>query len=225
MTEAEFHRAAFGTPDGRERRYPGVTRRRRRPAATSTRCTGNRCPSARHPAGRERLWRARSDRERLGVDGSRCSRRSRGSRRWRPIPVLGRLLRRRAFRAQGRVARDAARPRAPHLPQLVPPSLSLCLCHVPLRALRSRPASLPPSAVATTSRAGLLAQPKRLPARYFYDALGSALFEAICRLPWYRITRSESALLARHARRSSMPRARTPRSSSLAAAAARSWRS
>ena len=29
---------------------------------------------------------------------------------------------------------------------------------------------------------------------------GSALFEAICRLPWYRITRSESGLLARHAR-------------------------
>jgi dimethylhistidine N-methyltransferase len=50
-------------------------------------------------------------------------------------------------------------------------------------------------------RASLLARPKRLPARWFYDALGSALFEAICRLPWYRITRSESALLARHAPR------------------------
>ena len=42
--------------------------------------------------------------------------------------------------------------------------------------------------------------PRQLPSRYFYDELGSALFEAICRLPWYRITRSESALLARHAR-------------------------
>ena len=41
--------------------------------------------------------------------------------------------------------------------------------------------------------------PKQLPSKYFYDALGSALFEAICRLPWYRITRAESALLARHA--------------------------
>jgi L-histidine Nalpha-methyltransferase len=47
-------------------------------------------------------------------------------------------------------------------------------------------------------RAGLLAQPKRLPPRWFYDALGSALFEAICRLPWYRITRAELALLSRH---------------------------
>jgi L-histidine Nalpha-methyltransferase len=42
-------------------------------------------------------------------------------------------------------------------------------------------------------------QPRELPSKYFYDPLGSALFEAICQLPWYRITRSESALLARHA--------------------------
>jgi L-histidine Nalpha-methyltransferase len=61
-------------------------------------------------------------------------------------------------------------------------------------------AEAPPlAAFAEDARAGLLAQPKRLPPRWFYDALGSALFEAICRLPWYRITRSESALLARHA--------------------------
>ena len=43
--------------------------------------------------------------------------------------------------------------------------------------------------------------PRQLPSRYFYDALGSALFDAICRLPWYRVTRSETALLARHARK------------------------
>jgi L-histidine Nalpha-methyltransferase len=42
-------------------------------------------------------------------------------------------------------------------------------------------------------------QPRQLPSRYFYDALGSALFEAICHLPWYRITRAESRLLAAHA--------------------------
>jgi L-histidine N-alpha-methyltransferase len=41
--------------------------------------------------------------------------------------------------------------------------------------------------------------PRQLPSRYFYDDLGSALFEAICRLPWYRVTRAESALLGRHA--------------------------
>jgi dimethylhistidine N-methyltransferase len=43
-------------------------------------------------------------------------------------------------------------------------------------------------------------QPKQLQARYLYDPLGSSLFDAICRLPWYRITRSEAKLLCRHAR-------------------------
>jgi uncharacterized SAM-dependent methyltransferase len=42
--------------------------------------------------------------------------------------------------------------------------------------------------------------PRQLPSKYFYDALGSALFDAICLLPWYRITRAESALLDRYAR-------------------------
>jgi L-histidine Nalpha-methyltransferase len=41
--------------------------------------------------------------------------------------------------------------------------------------------------------------PRQLPSRYFYDAVGSALFETICRLPWYRITRTERRLLELHA--------------------------
>ena len=41
--------------------------------------------------------------------------------------------------------------------------------------------------------------PKQLQSKYLYDALGSSLFEAICRLPWYRITRAERGLLHRHA--------------------------
>ena len=40
--------------------------------------------------------------------------------------------------------------------------------------------------------------PRQLPSRYFYDDLGSALFESICRLPWYTITRAEMRLLAAH---------------------------
>jgi dimethylhistidine N-methyltransferase len=42
--------------------------------------------------------------------------------------------------------------------------------------------------------------PRQLPSRYFYDDLGSALFDAICRLPWYGVTRAELRLLARHGR-------------------------
>lgn len=44
----------------------------------------------------------------------------------------------------------------------------------------------------------LAQQPRQLPSRYFYDALGSALFDAICRLPGYGLTRAELRLLARH---------------------------
>jgi dimethylhistidine N-methyltransferase len=41
-------------------------------------------------------------------------------------------------------------------------------------------------------------QPRQLPSRYLYDDLGSALFDAICRLPWYPITRTERDLLTLH---------------------------
>jgi L-histidine N-alpha-methyltransferase len=44
-------------------------------------------------------------------------------------------------------------------------------------------------------RLGLSVFPRRIPPRWLYDALGSALFEAICQLPWYRITRAERVLL------------------------------
>ena len=41
--------------------------------------------------------------------------------------------------------------------------------------------------------------PRQLPSRFLYDALGSALFDAICHLPWYGITRAELRLLRQHA--------------------------
>jgi L-histidine N-alpha-methyltransferase len=43
--------------------------------------------------------------------------------------------------------------------------------------------------------------PRQLPSRYLYDALGTKLFEAICRMPWYRVTRAEDRLLAAHGSR------------------------
>ncbi len=55
------------------------------------------------------------------------------------------------------------------------------------------------STFAQDVRNGLAKPQKQLPPKYFYDALGSALFDAICQLPWYRITRAELALLATHA--------------------------
>ncbi len=48
-------------------------------------------------------------------------------------------------------------------------------------------------------RAGLRRRPRSIPPRYFYDARGSELFEQICRLPEYYVTRTEFAILERHA--------------------------
>jgi dimethylhistidine N-methyltransferase len=47
--------------------------------------------------------------------------------------------------------------------------------------------------------AGLRAEPKTLPAKYFYDAAGSDLFERITRLPEYYPTRTELGILRAHA--------------------------
>src|SRR5438105_15420522 len=44
-------------------------------------------------------------------------------------------------------------------------------------------------------RAGLTGSPKTIPSKYFYDAVGSALFEAICALPEYYLTRAEASIL------------------------------
>ncbi len=44
-------------------------------------------------------------------------------------------------------------------------------------------------------RRGLTARPKSLPPKYFYDRLGSFLFEAICELPEYYLTRAEAEIL------------------------------
>lgn len=46
--------------------------------------------------------------------------------------------------------------------------------------------------------AGLLAPKAVISPKYFYDALGSKLFEAICELPQYYPTRTEAAIFAAH---------------------------
>jgi L-histidine N-alpha-methyltransferase len=42
---------------------------------------------------------------------------------------------------------------------------------------------------------GLASRPRTLPAKYFYDELGSTLFEAITKLPEYYLTRAETEIL------------------------------
>ena len=48
-------------------------------------------------------------------------------------------------------------------------------------------------------RAGLRARPRSISPKWFYDEAGSRLFERICELPEYYPTRTELALLDRHA--------------------------
>jgi L-histidine N-alpha-methyltransferase len=55
------------------------------------------------------------------------------------------------------------------------------------------------AAMARDARAGLARPPRSIPPKYFYDEAGSRLFDAICELPEYYLTRAERALLERHA--------------------------
>lgn len=59
--------------------------------------------------------------------------------------------------------------------------------------------SLPSDDFLSDVLAGLRAPRKSIPPKYFYDAVGSALFDAICVLPEYYPTRTEMALTAEYA--------------------------
>jgi dimethylhistidine N-methyltransferase len=65
---------------------------------------------------------------------------------------------------------------------------------------------------ATAVRKGLFALRKRLPCRYLYDAEGSRLFESICALDEYYLTRTERAILCES---SDLVVSRLPRAATL----------
>jgi L-histidine Nalpha-methyltransferase len=56
----------------------------------------------------------------------------------------------------------------------------------------------PHTGFAEDVRKGLSAHPKRFLPKYFYDELGSQLFEAICLLPEYYLTRAENEIIERY---------------------------
>jgi L-histidine N-alpha-methyltransferase len=57
----------------------------------------------------------------------------------------------------------------------------------------------PRAGLAEDVRRGLTKEPKRFLPKYFYDELGSQLFEAICLLPEYYLTRAENEILEQYA--------------------------
>jgi len=62
------------------------------------------------------------------------------------------------------------------------------------------PSAIPPATSDLLSDviAGLSSDPRTLPCKYFYDEQGAALFQKICELPEYYITRTEIDILSRY---------------------------
>ena len=145
-TEAEYHRAAFGTPAASEQRLPvgnntaGRDARQLRFRAARSRCRSDRFLRARARGaftissatagnGRHDLRSVR----RLRADGLVSG-------------VLGGFFRRSALRHEGRVARDRERAGAPQLPQLVPAELSRTCTRRSGRSDRTTASRRPPVA-------------------------------------------------------------------------------
>ena len=202
-TEAEYHRAAYGSPGGAEREFPWG-------AAPPQPAHGNfdfqswePVPAGARPAGAS-AWGVHD----LVGNGWEWT-----ASEFAPFPGFAAMPSYPEYSAEffdGRhVVLKGASPGdrkgvdPPQLPQLVPHQLSVRVCEVPHRLCRRFVLSADPAVLDTFAAdvvRDLQRQPKQLQARYLYDPLGSSLFDAICRLPWYRITRAEAMLLSRHAR-------------------------
>ena len=64
----------------------------------------------------------------------------------------------------------------------------------------ARPQDSPVGGFAADMERALSTRPRSISPKYFYDARGSQLFDAICELPEYYPTRTELAILSTHAR-------------------------
>ena len=205
-TEAEWHRAAYGTPGRLRAAIPWGDEPPAPPHGYYDFARWDPAPVNAFPGGRSAF----------GVDGLLAN-----GWEWTATPfapfrrissppllcrLFGRFFRRQALRSQGRFHAHGREHAAPLFPQLVPAALSVCLCRIPLREgslepwrqerwpWMSRPPSQPTSAAGLT-RPGQ----KELPSKYLYDELGSKLFEAISLLPEYGLTRADERLLRAHA--------------------------
>src|SRR4029077_16003223 len=142
------------------------------------------------------------------MDAQRLSPLPRLSRRARRARRVQRQIHEQPDGAPRRILRDIAKPHPPDLPQFLPTGKTLAIHRHPARA---RPGmSATPSGVAlldlepATSDfldpavAGLSSSPRMLPSKFFYDERGSDLFQQICELPEYYVTRTETEILRQH---------------------------
>src|ERR1700749_4383210 len=111
--------------------------------------------------------------------------------------------------AQGRRLCDAGGPPARQLPQLLlsPPALAVrrtasdqgrLMQTSEVLSLTLRDYHPPQDQMSTEVLAALSQRQKTLPCKYFYDERGSQLFDAICELPEYYLTRTELGILETH---------------------------
>src|SRR5262249_10259047 len=133
-----------------------------------------------------------------------------GIPRVRLLPrLLSAVLRWKAFRPERRQRQDGRLHVATEFQELVPTALSVRVCGFPVCVLVRNKNHMLLSAnrldatlaqFATDVRAGLNKEgQKELPSKYFYDPLGSSLFEAITLLPEYGLTRADERILKGHA--------------------------
>lgn len=78
-----------------------------------------------------------------------------------------------------------------------PPAISID--RLQIEVLNNPTQVVEPETVGQDVIQGLTQQPKTLPPQYFYDDRGSQLFEQICELPEYYLTRTETAILQNYA--------------------------
>src|SRR5262249_37161417 len=102
--------------------------------------------------------------------------------------------------AARRVMPDAALPLPRQLPQLLPARRPLAIHRPPtgegrMSTLHRPPAAPPADDFLRDVLAGLSRADKRLPCKYFYDERGSALFDQICGLDEYYLTRGAGEVL------------------------------
>ena len=143
-TEAQWHRAAYGSPGDSERPYPWGTRGSQ-PTARELRLSAlGSCAGGRRSRRTERLRCCRPARQRLGMDFEFV----RAFSGIRAVPLLsgllGQLFRRKALRTERRLGAHRRLYVAPLFSQLVPAALPIRLFRISLREpLKLGPRSLP----------------------------------------------------------------------------------